>query len=344
MPPHCSTTSGGVGFFWPALFSVGHAAAEQLLHGPPRTDAVLGAGGVEEHLDGQLARVRAGELRRAGAPWRPWCGLRSHLADFAIVSFLGVELEADGVLRSRRACSRRVSGRGCRPSARPCPGAAVRATALPPAPASPGTADGACAACQGDRGGHWPAPGGRNPWCAISSVSMATFGESRLSSARSSAPAPRRAGPSVATTVPSRGHRRDAWRSCGSTPLAMPTNHSAILSLSRPTGRESLTLVYLIRLGSCQTKPLLPPSSRCSMHDLGAEPFAAVERAEVLAVDADGEADADGRVGGSVQRIGDALCSGHGVFLRVQGRRSVSRPDRSRSCHSSARKRADNGS
>ena len=52
---------------------------------------------------------------------------------------------------------------------------------------------------------------------------------------------------------------------CRLTPVAKLASQAVSLALSRPTGRLSLTLAYLIRVGSCQTKPLLPPSSRCSM-------------------------------------------------------------------------------
>src|SRR4051794_22120167 len=51
---------------------------------------------------------------------------------------------------------------------------------------------------------------------------------------------------------------------CRFTPLAKLHSHAVSLALSLPTGLLSLTLPYLIRVGSCQTKPLLPPSSRCS--------------------------------------------------------------------------------
>lgn len=48
-------------------------------------------------------------------------------------------------------------------------------------------------------------------------------------------------------------------------PLIMPDSQAVTFSVSLVTGRLSLMLEYLIRDGSCQTYPLLPPSSRCSM-------------------------------------------------------------------------------
>ena len=65
-----------------------HAAGEQLLD---RLDhaAVLLAGGVEEHLQGQLARLGARELRRPGL-LRALGGLRSHFAVLAMVTSLGL--------------------------------------------------------------------------------------------------------------------------------------------------------------------------------------------------------------------------------------------------------------
>src|SRR5947209_19961240 len=41
-------------------------------------------------------------------------------------------------------------------------------------------------------------------------------------------------------------------------------NHLVTFSVSLVSGRESLMFEYLVLLGSCQTKSLLPPSSRCS--------------------------------------------------------------------------------
>jgi hypothetical protein len=48
-------------------------------------------------------------------------------------------------------------------------------------------------------------------------------------------------------------------------PEAMSANHLAIFSVSRPRGRVSVMLGYLSRVGSCQMKALLPPSSRDSI-------------------------------------------------------------------------------
>ena len=56
------------------------------------------------------------------------------------------------------------------------------------------------------------------------------------------------------------------------TPAAIPENHLVILALSLVTGRDSLTLEYLIRDGNCQTIPLLPPSSRCSITNSAPSP------------------------------------------------------------------------
>ncbi len=52
---------------------------------------------------------------------------------------------------------------------------------------------------------------------------------------------------------------------CRFTPVAKLASQAVSLALSLPTGRVSLTLPYLIRVGSCQTKLLFPPSSRCSI-------------------------------------------------------------------------------
>ena len=52
---------------------------------------------------------------------------------------------------------------------------------------------------------------------------------------------------------------------CRSTPLAKLHSHPVSFALSLPIARLSLMLGYFIRVGSCQTNPLLPPSSRCSM-------------------------------------------------------------------------------
>ena len=90
--PQCSTTIGGDGFLGPALSSVGTQQLEQLLdrldHG-----AVLGARGVEEHLQGELARLRPTEL---GGPafFDPLVVLRSHLAVLAIVTSFGLNWKA----------------------------------------------------------------------------------------------------------------------------------------------------------------------------------------------------------------------------------------------------------
>src|SRR4249920_1433615 len=52
---------------------------------------------------------------------------------------------------------------------------------------------------------------------------------------------------------------------CRLTPFAKLEIQAVSLALSLQTGRLSLTLLYLIRVGSCQTNPLFPPSSRCSI-------------------------------------------------------------------------------
>src|SRR5262249_11874791 len=44
----------------------------------------------------------------------------------------------------------------------------------------------------------------------------------------------------------------------------MLANHLAAFSVSLVNGRDSLTVEYFSRVGSCQMCPLLPPSSRCS--------------------------------------------------------------------------------
>src|SRR5262249_46316002 len=95
-------------------------------------------------------------------------------------------------------------------------------------------------------------------------VSVATFAVSGLSCG----PLHRTGTTSIrlhrATTVPPR-LRASMVAVLRLTPAAIPENHWAIFALSGLTGRDSLTLEYLMRVGSCHTQPLLPPSSRCSM-------------------------------------------------------------------------------
>ena len=88
--PQLKTTSGGDRLVrWPAVFSVGTQQDEQLLHRLDHAAVVLG-GGVEEHLQGQLAGLGPVELRRPGllrAGGRLRC---SHFAVLAIVTSLGL--------------------------------------------------------------------------------------------------------------------------------------------------------------------------------------------------------------------------------------------------------------
>src|SRR6476619_5773603 len=72
---------------------------------------------------------------------------------------------------------------------------------------------------------------------------------------------------------------------CRLTPLAKLQSQAVSLALSLPTGRLSLTLPYFTRVGSCQTKLLVPPSSRCSM-TTSSQALAGVEVPQVVPVDA----------------------------------------------------------
>ena len=92
------------------------------------------AGGVEEHLQGELARLRAGELRRSGR-LRALGGLALPLRGLLDAHLLGVELEGDAAALRRRPCRLRGSGRTA--SGWPCAsvdgtGRRQRARAVPP--------------------------------------------------------------------------------------------------------------------------------------------------------------------------------------------------------------------
>ena len=93
MAPQCRTTSGGVGFFWPALSSVGTQQANSFSTASTTLPSCV-AGGVEEHLQGELARLRPVELGRPGL-LRPLVGLALPLGGLLDGHFLGVELEGD---------------------------------------------------------------------------------------------------------------------------------------------------------------------------------------------------------------------------------------------------------
>ena len=218
MLPQCSTTSGGLGFFWPALSSVGTQQLNSF--STPRPRCRPAAGGVEEHLHGELARLGPGELRRRrllGALG----GLALPLGRLGDRHFLRVELEVDAV-RSAPGWQppwRRVGSYSSSSSPSPCCGRPTlprrrrrRRRRTRPPPALPVRAIG-LVIC-------WP-PSGQEP---VVGELEGLGGDLRRveveARARSSAPGSRREA-QLATTLRVRGHRRDAgglagrprWRS-----------------------------------------------------------------------------------------------------------------------------------
>src|SRR5215470_10571328 len=108
------------------------------------------------------------------------------------------------------------------------------------------------------------------PWWAISIVSVATFGESGFSDGPVQRTGTTSSSPHWATIVPSAVLawicpvlRPSVERRVP--PVTILVNHLATFSVSLVSGLDSLMFGYLILLGNCQTKPLLPPSSRCSI-------------------------------------------------------------------------------
>ena len=120
---------------------------------------------------------------------------------------------------------------------------------------------------------------GRKPWWAISRVSVATFGVSRF-----------RLGPVQRTGMtPYSAHSATTRSSIVIAEITMvvgltPFDHAGeplvSFTLSSPIGRVSLTLVYFIRVGSCQTMRVVAALFALLEHDLEAESLAAVEDAE----------------------------------------------------------------
>src|SRR5215831_3778422 len=159
-------------------------------------------------------------------------------------------------------------------------------------------------------------------------VSVATLGESkfRLGPVQRTGTTPSSA--QVATTVSSllftwmvAVHRL--------TPPVMLANHFAIFAVSGPSGRVNLTLEYFNRVGSCQTKVLFPPSSRCSITTSQPRPSQLLKVPSSLL---------------SILRAKQTLSPGSASFIAAPyRRRSVSRPARSRSSRSSAFSRAASG-
>src|SRR5690606_17075750 len=58
--------------------------------------------------------------------------------------------------------------------------------------------------------------------------------------------------------------RASMWAVLRLNPVVIVANQRATFSVSRVSGRDSFTLEYFSRVGSCHTCPLLPPSSRVS--------------------------------------------------------------------------------
>ena len=103
----------------------------------------------------------------------------------------------------------------------------------------------------------------RNPWWAISSVSVNTLGESRFRDGPVQRTGTTPLSDHWATVVPS-ALFAEITAVIGCTLCSALVIQVVNLWLSGPTGRVSLMLLYFIRVGSCQTIMLLPPSSRCS--------------------------------------------------------------------------------
>ena len=141
--PQCRTTRGGLGFFWPALSSVGTVQLNSCSTASTTLPSCL-PDGVEEHLQRQLAGLGPAELGRPGL-LRALGGLALPLGGLLDRHLLGVELEGDacrarppspgGVASySFRAafsiCGREVSPDGDGAETPPPPAELVRATAL----------------------------------------------------------------------------------------------------------------------------------------------------------------------------------------------------------------------
>src|SRR5258705_4068999 len=177
---------------------------------------------------------------------------------------------------------------------------------------------------------HVYAPPWRNPWWAISSVSVNTLGESRF-----------RDGPVQRTgTTPLRDH----WATV--LPSALFAEITAVIGctlcsalviqvvsfwLSGPTGRVSLMLLYFIRVGSCQTIMLLPPSSRCSSTTSRPKPSQLLN----MPIDV---------LSSSTEKATPTGESSLAIGSPNHRCRFIKAPARSRSSHSSARNRAAIGS
>src|SRR5690349_13593628 len=114
-----------------------------------------------------------------------------------------------------------------------------------------------------DRRAHVYAPPSRNPWWAISSVSVNTLGESRFRDGPVQRTGTTPLSDHCATVVPSTVFA-EINAVIGSTLCSALVIQVVNLWLSGPTGRVNLILLYFIRVGSCHTIMLLPPSSRCS--------------------------------------------------------------------------------
>ena len=255
--PQWKITSGGMAFFLPTVWSVGtqQPKSDSTAATTPPAFLVVASKNISSvslHGIGALELRRAGRLRAAGRLALPLRRLLDR-------ELLRVELERDraagradvAAATGIRAGLVEIECRLLELLARGVAAAARRGEARP------------SAFCSAIAVAISMPSGGRIPWCAISTVSVATLGESRLS-----------VGPDQRTgTTPSSPHRATIVPSAvialivavlGSTPLTMLANHRAIFMVCPLSGRESFTFGYFSRDGSCQTMPLLPPSSRVS--------------------------------------------------------------------------------
>lgn len=107
------------------------------------------------------------------------------------------------------------------------------------------------------------APASVKPWCAISRVSVATAGLAGSSVGPVHRTGSTSTRPHWATVDPSA--RNAAICAVGRVmPVASEEIQAATFAVSGVRGRVRRMVENVTRVGSCQTKPLLPPSRRCS--------------------------------------------------------------------------------
>src|SRR6476646_9845602 len=106
-------------------------------------------------------------------------------------------------------------------------------------------------------------PPGTIPWGAFAIGPVATLGDSGFRDGPVHRTGTTPSSPQVATTS-SPPVIALMLAVLGSSEFAMLANQAFTLTVFLHSGRVSLMLEYLIRVGSCHTKDLLPSSSRCS--------------------------------------------------------------------------------